>query len=216
VSVRLLVAGLTTAALALPGVAAAQAPVEDRVVGSGNLPGAATITFTVDVHSGPSGENPAGTFTYDYLDPHFQGSFLDARVTCLDVRGRRAILGVTGTIRLSGSVFFPEPPPAPFPAASYVSFADNGTFPGGGVEAVVDAMEPPDLTGPTSPVALTGCADAALPEPLTPNVIGELTVTDAPAAPRSKDDCKHGGFARFGFKNQGRCVASVPPSRSND
>jgi hypothetical protein len=209
---RPLTAGVVALWLALPGAAAAQAPREDRVVGSGNLPAPSVIAFTVDVRSGPSGQSPAGTFTYDILDSHFQGSFLDARVTCLDVRGRRAVLGVAGTIRLSGSVFFPEPPRAPFPAASYVFFADNGAYPGGGVEAVVDAMAPPDLTGPVSPTPLTGCAGATVPEPLAPNVIGEVTVLDAPAVPQSKDDCMHGGFDRFGFANQGRCVASVTRS----
>ena len=27
--------------------------------------------------------------------------------------------------------------------------------------------------------------------------------------PDAKNDCKNGGFAKFGFKNQGRCIASV-------
>jgi hypothetical protein len=30
-----------------------------------------------------------------------------------------------------------------------------------------------------------------------------------PAEPTSKDDCKDGGWARFGFKNQGECIAWV-------
>ncbi len=29
------------------------------------------------------------------------------------------------------------------------------------------------------------------------------------AGPTSKDDCKRGGFADFGFDNQGRCIASI-------
>jgi hypothetical protein len=31
----------------------------------------------------------------------------------------------------------------------------------------------------------------------------------APVLPTSKDDCKQGGFAAFGFSNQGLCIASV-------
>jgi len=27
--------------------------------------------------------------------------------------------------------------------------------------------------------------------------------------PKSKDECKHGGYATFGFKNQGQCIRSV-------
>ena len=78
---------------------------------------------------------------------------------------------------------------------------------------MVDALGPPDLTGPSSPTPLTGCAAVPFPPTLAPNVIGELTVVDAPAGPRSKDDCKHGDYARFGFENQGRCVASVVHAR---
>jgi len=31
----------------------------------------------------------------------------------------------------------------------------------------------------------------------------------APPAPTSTDQCKHGGWRAFGFRNQGQCVASV-------
>jgi len=34
-------------------------------------------------------------------------------------------------------------------------------------------------------------------------------VTVEPRRPASKDDCKHGGWRPFGFKNQGQCVAAV-------
>ena len=33
--------------------------------------------------------------------------------------------------------------------------------------------------------------------------------TPVPVAPTTKDQCKHGGWKQFGFKNQGRCVAFV-------
>jgi hypothetical protein len=40
---------------------------------------------------------------------------------------------------------------------------------------------------------------------------GELTVHDAPALPTSKDQCKDGGWRKYGttFKSQGQCVAFV-------
>lgn len=38
---------------------------------------------------------------------------------------------------------------------------------------------------------------------------GDLVVVDAPPAPTSIAQCRNGGFARFGFRNQGQCVASV-------
>jgi hypothetical protein len=38
---------------------------------------------------------------------------------------------------------------------------------------------------------------------------GRAVVFDAPSAPTSKGQCEHGGFALFGFKNQGRCIAAV-------
>ena len=32
---------------------------------------------------------------------------------------------------------------------------------------------------------------------------------EEPETPVSKDDCRNGGWARFGFKNQGECIAWV-------
>ena len=39
-------------------------------------------------------------------------------------------------------------------------------------------------------------------------LIGWASVTDVdpPALPTSKKQCKRGGYKRFGFKNQGRCI----------
>jgi hypothetical protein len=36
------------------------------------------------------------------------------------------------------------------------------------------------------------------------NRVGRLALR-----PTSKDDCKDGGYRRFGFTNQGRCIAAV-------
>ena len=42
-----------------------------------------------------------------------------------------------------------------------------------------------------------------------PVVDGDVVVVDAPPAPTSKEQCKQGGYAAFGFKNHGQCVAFV-------
>jgi hypothetical protein len=38
---------------------------------------------------------------------------------------------------------------------------------------------------------------------------GDVAVTDSPPPPTSKSECRDGGYERFGFKNQGECVAFV-------
>jgi hypothetical protein len=38
---------------------------------------------------------------------------------------------------------------------------------------------------------------------------GDIVVVDAPPLPTSKEQCKQGGYAAFGFTNQGQCVAFV-------
>lgn len=40
----------------------------------------------------------------------------------------------------------------------------------------------------------------------------ELTITPAVSAPQSKDACRNGGYAEYGFANQGRCIASLVAS----
>jgi hypothetical protein len=35
----------------------------------------------------------------------------------------------------------------------------------------------------------------------------DITVTDVQPLPTSKEQCKHGAWAQFGFKNQGDCVS---------
>jgi hypothetical protein len=38
---------------------------------------------------------------------------------------------------------------------------------------------------------------------------GDVVVVDAPPVPTSMDQCKNGGWRRFGFRNQGACVSFV-------
>jgi hypothetical protein len=94
----LVVVGLAFGAvLALPGAAAAShdssgAPFdEDFVVGSFRTMTAPTfvVDFTIDAHSGPSGENPTGEVTV-VID----GVSETGGVTCLNVTGNRGTIGV--------------------------------------------------------------------------------------------------------------------------
>lgn len=43
---------------------------------------------------------------------------------------------------------------------------------------------------------------------------GTSTAYDFEPAPATKDDCKEGGWANYGFKNQGQCVSSFAPGRN--
>ena len=124
---RLSVVTSVFAVLAMPAIAAAQAPVEDSVVGSGvgNVP-QFPIPFDIDAHSGPSGENPTGTVRF--VSESF-GVRLEGSVTCLRVSGNRAAIGMVtatgapvfvdvtdGTPDLIGVDLFPSvaaPCPAP-------------------------------------------------------------------------------------------------------
>jgi hypothetical protein len=36
---------------------------------------------------------------------------------------------------------------------------------------------------------------------------GDIVIVDAHPSPTSKEQCENGGYAQFGFANQGRCVA---------
>jgi hypothetical protein len=79
------------AALALPGVAGAQVPAQDSVIGSGSssIPGC-NGPVEISAQSGPSGENPTGQVTCGTL---FRGP-----VTCLNVSGNVALLTVQDTV----------------------------------------------------------------------------------------------------------------------
>jgi YVTN family beta-propeller protein len=57
----------------------------------------------------------------------------------------------------------------------------------------------------------TNTVVATIPVGLIPRGVA---ITPAPQAPKSKEECKHGGYLKFGppagpFKNQGQCVSYV-------
>jgi hypothetical protein len=136
--------------------------------------------FTIDTHSGPSGESPSGEVRVEA-----DGGSTTGSVTCLNVAGNRATIGVEFDPTIGSGFFFVE---------------DN------------DGAGQDRFTGVASP---TGEPPAVCPEnpstPLSPISSGDITVHDAVPRPTSKEQCKNGGWRNFGtaFKNQGECVAFV-------
>jgi hypothetical protein len=184
------------------GVAVAQAPGQDFAVGevvagpgcevpSECLPFA---SFDFSATSGPSGEGPAGHMINHIgggLAPTFTGE-----VTCLSVTGNRAVIGAFGVLD------FPSPGFPDDEIAEWTLVVDGGG-PGSRrdtilIEDVFDSTPPTDCSRP--PV-FRG------PEYVVAG--GDVVVHDAQPLPTSKEQCKHGGWRSFGFKNQGRCVAFV-------
>lgn len=177
---RLSVMASVCAVLAMPALAAGQAPLEDSVVGSGvgNVP-QFPVPFDIDAHSGPSGENPTGTVRFvSQLPPEIR---LEGPVTCLRVSGDRAVIGIVTV---------------PFDTPVFIDVTD-GT---------------PDLIGLTFPVmpVAAPCPAPGIQPSAAPILSGDLVVTDAAAAPTTKDQCRRGGWRKFrGFKSQGDCVSFV-------
>jgi hypothetical protein len=175
-----LIATALGAALALPAGASAQTPGQDSVTGTAATGAARSFAeFTFDVHSGPSGENPTGTVTIDA----FVGMIGPIDVTCLSVDGNRA------------SMFAAAPPNNTNVAGLLISVEDGG--PG------QDKLDWRTVSG----VAPSDCPVPS--EVFEPIVSGDITVTDAPPLPTTKDQCRQGGWRTYGFKNQGECVSFV-------
>lgn len=173
--------------------AGAQVPGEDSATGQAVIL-ASFIGVSFDAHSGPSGENPTGGATATRRSTYS----VSGTVTCLAVSGNRATIGFAvesgfTTLGHRGHFIFVE---------------DNGS-PGDGRDLANErpAGEPPRTCQPPSDDDLVPFPFIPIrPQPIQS---GDVFVHDAPPLPTSKDDCKHGGWQRFGFKNQGQCVAFV-------
>jgi hypothetical protein len=171
--------------LLAPGAGASHDPSgapfgEDFVVGSfTTTPPTFIIEFTIDAHSGPSGENPTGDVRVDTGDGAAAG-----RVSCLNVTGSRATIGVDFADPSIGGGFF---------------FVEDNDGAGQDAFSAAPTGEPPSVcpADPSTP-----------PAPISD---GDITVHDAPARPTSKEQCTNGGWRNFGpaFENQGECVAFV-------
>jgi hypothetical protein len=197
------VAAVVAGALALPGIAGAQAPNEDSVVAYGFETG--TLRLDIDVRSGPSGENPTGRVSF-----HLGGGLgptYTANASCLAVNGNTAVVGFVGTVDFSGTTD---------PVAGLIRLTDAGG-PGSGQ----DVFEfPQSVFVPTPPTATPDCSHFPPTALFTRQVFTfgpyDIVVTDAPAAPTSKDQCKNGGWKTYGvFKNQGDCVSFVVTKSKN-
>jgi virginiamycin B lyase len=136
----------------------------------------------------------------DYVTGERAGVFQDhGTVTCLAVHGNRATAGVN----------FEFPPNAANlqSQSALIFLEDNGP-----VDSDRFAVEP--LPGATAP---SNCPAAPPPGltlgPAYPAVAGGdgpgIAIVDAKAVPTTKAECRHGGWRRFGFRNQGRCIAYV-------
>jgi hypothetical protein len=178
--------------LLAPGGAVAKPPVPphqlDTVRAAGDnfvLDDFSVFDIRVDAFSGPSGEDPGGRVSFGSI---FIEEPVSGPVTCLDVEGNTATMTVAGP--------FPS-----FPGflAFTVTVVDNG---GSGLDLFqyffVDPENQEFLDCRLGPLTDFG-------GPLD----GRAEVFDAPARPSSKADCVRGGFARFGFRNQGECISFV-------
>ena len=191
---------LTTAsvgvALALPGVSSAAPPaptLQDSVVLTG-APADTTfqspegtmfghVIWGLHATSGPNGENPSGLVRFSNGPANFGGP-----VTCLNVSGN------TATITFVSDPSIISQPPI------------NAE---GNITVMVTDGQPDTFTSGLRVSTPTECPqlppDPSRAEPLSN---GDITVVDA-QVPRTKAQCKNGGWKQFGFKNQGLCIAFV-------
>jgi hypothetical protein len=104
-------------------------------------------------------------------------------VTCLAVRGNVATMNVQ-TSSMFGQVTF--------------QVTDNSAA--GTADVILATDIPPRPPSDCSPL------ETAVPGQV---LTGDIVVVDAPPFPTSQEQCKNSGWAQFGFKNQGQCVAFV-------
>jgi hypothetical protein len=185
-----------TIAFALPAVSlsvapgvTAQVPSQDSASATGGTP--SYTSFTLSVTSGPSGENPTGTFVLD-IPGVFHGEA--SSISCLAVTGNVATFAGTQIPNAFGFTDFKATVVDNGPAGSGLdTFATNGYF------APQDCSTPEP--GAFGTQALTS---------------GDVVVVDAPPLPTSKEQCNNNGWRTFGvFKNQGDCVSFVATGGKN-
>jgi virginiamycin B lyase len=154
--------------------------------------------YVIGASSGPSGEQAFGTL--DFVIGERVGTVVDPGVvTCLLVEGNRAAVGV--------NFEFPPDATAPDSQSALAFFEDNGAA--GQDRFAVQAL--PGRTAPSScPAGPPPSVELGPGFPPAGAVEGPgVVINDVQAQPKTKADCRHGGYARFGFKSQGRCIAFV-------
>jgi hypothetical protein len=175
---------------AFAGPAEAQGDSVDSAGGNAVTVAFRPIEFFLDVHSGPSGENPSGLVSWvDRVD------LVRGPVTCLNVTGNRATIGFANQ----------EGPLTDVVKGGYIYVEDNGT-PGVGKDKVAGRYVTtgvPTVCPPNTIVYRPGDDGDTVTS-------GELNVHDAPPLPTRLAQCRHGGWRAFGvFRSQGDCVRSV-------
>jgi hypothetical protein len=227
-------AGVVTLMLmaALLGAVSAPSASADSVTGEALVGEGLFRPFvSVDARSGPSGETATGSVVINIcpLGPcTTRTSSLGGSVTCLNVQGNRAVIGMygattdgfTGIFRIRG----------------FLQVVDNGS-PGVGKDTVtLETQFVEILFNPSADAPLTNCpariasTSGALPtDPLPPapsstdpdygrfsGLAQNFTVADTNPLPTSKAQCKNNGWRNYGtFKNQGDCVSFVATGGKN-
>ncbi len=176
-------------ALLLPAQASAGQPglLRDTATASGDnliTDDFSALDISVNASSGPSGENPTGTaaFNPSGILP------ISGPVSCLNVKGNEAVLTVEGPFESRpGFLGFS------------IKLVDNG---GGGRDTFQHWPADPEFPDPLD--CRVGSADwfGGL-------LIGRAVVTDAPALPTLRRQCRHGGWASFGFRTKKQCLRFV-------
>jgi hypothetical protein len=187
---------------------------------------------SVNAHSGPSGEAPSGNAVIDIcpLGPcTTRASSLGGSVTCMNVQGNRAVIGLYGTTIVTAFTGIVR-------IRGFLQVVDNGS-PGVGKDTLaLEARSVEILFNPSADVPLTSCPPTIAPgsstlptDPLPPapsssdpdygrfaGLAQDFTVVDTKPLPTSQHQCKNGGWKTFGvFKNQGDCVSFVATADKN-
>ncbi len=182
-----LVASLLAPATSSAGHRPPPAPRLDTATATGDnliVDDFSSTEIEVDAFSGPSGEDPGGSVSF------IAGQILpiSGPVSCLDVTANTAVMTVQGPF-----------PSAPGFLGFSVRLVDNG---GSGLDSfeywpvLPETPEPADCRAPSA-------------DWFGGVLLGRAVVTDAPALPTSKWQCRHGGFIRYGFASKRQCFRFV-------
>jgi hypothetical protein len=146
------------------------------------------INIDVEASSGPSGQDPSGHVIFGF-NPIFDLGPVTGPVTCLEVTGNTAVMTVAGPFSsLPGFLAFT------------VKLVDNG---GSGLDRFQYFPIPPENS------QYLDCRANPIPTDFGGPLIGRAEVFDSPPPPTSKRQCRHRGFAQFGFRSKRQCIKFV-------
>jgi hypothetical protein len=192
----LAILAVTVALLAAPS--AAQAALEDSVVAKGTT-SKLTRQFDITATSTPRGGTPSGRASFDQGGGEFPGPFhFEGSVSCLAVKGNRAVIGVDIDVERSDVDF----------QGYFITVVDGGRA-GSGLDTI-HAAPSRYSTGRDFPP--TDCSLSTFEDPIfgpDPVTSGDIEVTDSYPRPITKRQCKLGGWATLGFPSRRICDAFV-------